>query len=540
MHTTTHDNDHPRPRLRRGRYSGSTRSLGPHPASRRLGAPLGLLAVLVAIAAPDWAQAARAETTRSPDAPAARALLDQVATAASAEERLDAASQLAGPEAATVAELTEFLKRDRTSSDGERRAVLKAIKADVPGSNGRFRTPKRDEKINRGDDFDWLDALAKLDMKKPGLGELMADVAAIRALAASRKSAGAEAILAFTFSDRGLIYRDECGRYLRKMAPHSLPALIVAAQDFKRERSLRRYADYQLDRMDRQDPTKALNHAQEDFQLELQVVRAYGVSKDRGAFAPLLALANHPTDELREAARESLMAYLTGPEPKPAPKRKLVLPGGKLSDEEEPLWLNYRELADVELRREHEKVFGERARRRIKPAELARKLFEHYDTTRDQKTAEAYSTARALADAGDWAEATGAFDRLLARNPGHPGRQDMARAYYEHARVLAGEEAWSDAAAAYSKAHGLHPEAEFAADAMASHHFALGKALEAEGKDGSAAFRRAERATPEGTALSAANPTVDEPDNRWMLYAGIGGGAVALILLILGFAVRRR
>ena len=537
MHTTTHDKQ---PMMARP---------GGRSKPYRLGAALILLTAFAT--APGWAQAARAETGNTPDASrdapsdaaSVQALLDQVATAGSGQERLDAAARLAETGAAAVAELDRFLQRDRRSSESDRRAMLTAIKADVPGKDGRFRTPKRNEKVNRGDDFDWLGALAELVKpggKKPGLGELMADVAAVRALAASRQSAAAEVILAFTFTDDGLIYRDECGRYLRKMSPFSLPTLILASQDVKRDRSLRRYADYQLDRLDRQDPTKALSQAQEDFRLELEVIRAYGVIKDRGAFAPLLALTDHPTTELRDAARKAVMAYLTGREPKPAPKRKLVLPGGKLSDEEEPLWLNYRELADVELRRKHEEVFGERARNRDRPAELARKLFEHHDTVRAQKASEAYAAARGLADAGKWAEATSAFDRMLARDPGHPRRKDMARAYYEHARVLAGGGAWGDAAAAYSKAHGLNPEAEFAADAMASHHFALGKALDAEGKDGSAAFRRAKRATPEGTSLSAENPTVTEPGNRWMLYSGIGGGAVALILLILGLAVRQR
>src|SRR5205814_8127606 len=54
---------------------------------------------------------------------------------------------------------------------------------------------------------------------------------------------------------------------------------------------------------------------------------------------------------IRAKAREAWMAYITGPPPPPAPKKKLMLPGGKLTKKEKPLWLTYRELADNELRK---------------------------------------------------------------------------------------------------------------------------------------------------------------------------------------------
>ncbi|MEM9493061.1 MAG: hypothetical protein AAGC55_28185, partial [Myxococcota bacterium] len=328
-----------------------------------------------------------------------------------------------------IAELQRFLARERTSSEAERRAVLKAIKADVPDKKGRFRTPKRKEKVNRSDDFDWLEAMAGVGATLPGLAEVKDDVAAIRALAALRDPDAAAVLLDFGFSATGLIYRDECGRYLRRMDPYSLPALIVASVDRQRDRSARRYAGYQLDRLDREDPNKALAAARGDAPLELAVIRAYGQSKHRAAFAPLLALADAQSPGLRAAARTSLSAYVTGPEPRPAPKRKLVLPGGKLSDEEEPLWLNHRELAEVELRRAYQAAFDERPSRRMAPSELAKALFSHYDRTREARAETAYRDAEGQAQAGNWAEATARYDRILAQDPDHRKRPVAARRY---------------------------------------------------------------------------------------------------------------
>lgn len=484
---------------------------------------------------------ARAHAAPSGSEPA-RALLEAMARSESSAQRLDSAAKLAEIGPGAMPELVAFLGRERASSEVERRAILKAIGADIPDEKGRFRARKSKDKADTAEALDWLAALVKLDPGMAGLGDVMADVAAIRALAATKASAGAGAILDFGFTDAGLLYRDECGRYLRKMSPYSLPALIAASQDSsKKARALQRYANYQLDRMDREDPNKAINDAGMDPGLMIEVIRAYGQSKHREAIVPLLDHTDDSTTSVREAAREALLGYVTGPKPPEAPKRKLVLPGGKLSEEEQPLWLTYRELADVELRRKHEVVFGEQAPRKSTPEELARKLFAHQDGLRERAFADAFEATRALVEAGKWAEATQAFDRFLAARPDHPRRKDMAQAYFEHARAQMQAGSFREASAAYSKAHGLDPEAPFAADALAGHYTALGKALQAEGKDGSMAYRRALEIKPTSRDAEAAkHHEMGQPRRAWMLYAGVGGGAGALILFILGLAVRRR
>lgn len=472
----------------------------------------------------------------------AKALLERVATSTQSEERLRAAEELAGLAAGVVAELREFLGRKRASSFSERREVLRSIQADIPDSKGRFRSSRnKKEEVQNGDDFDWLKELAARDHTQAGYDEVFADVAAIRALAASRDPSAAEVILDFAFSDDGLLYRDECGRYLRKMAPYSLPALIVAARDSEKSRARKRYAAYQLDRMDREDPNKVLDGASADSDLLLTIIAAYGESKHREALLPLFRYAEHVSEPVREAARKALLGYVTGPEPPEAPKRKLQLPGGRYTEEEQPLWLNYRQLAEVQIREQYEQRFEAEPPRRTSSAELARAIFARMDEHRIARWNEQYDAAQALAEAGKWAEAAAMFDSILAAQPEHAKRADMVRTYFELGRALAGEKSYRAAAAAFSKAHGLASDGPLAKESLASHYANLGRALEAEGKDASAAFRRARIERPaNASADDLGLPAETAPRHRWMLYAGIGGSAGALILMILGFAVRRR
>jgi tetratricopeptide (TPR) repeat protein len=504
-------------------------------------------AVVAVLGLPTAGQAA--SDTANDAAGRVRQLLDTVATAGSSAARLEAAAAVAKLGTDAIPALKEYLDRQRSTGDAEPRAVLTAIHADIPDESGRFaRRRSKDSKVQDGDDFDWLAELAALDPSQPGTGEVMADVAAIRALAATQDIEAGKAILAFAFTDAGMVYRDECGRYLRKMAPYSLPALLAEARD-EDGRAIARYSSYQLERMDRKSPAKVLEQVSLDETLEVAVLEAYGKSKPREAVAPILEAIADPSPRVRAAARAAWLAYVTGKEPKPAPKRRLKLPGGRLSEEEEPLWLTYRELADIELQRVYEEIFGEKAPRRESLEALSNKLFTHYDDLRANALAARHREAKKLADVGDWAGATAAYDRILAEAPEHPERASMATAYFEHGQALERDKKWREAAAAYSKAHGLAPEAEHANTALAGHYFALGRVLQAEGKDGTAVLRRAVSLAPERAETLAQGSDEDvevlgparaASGHRWMLYAGVAGCAGALLLLILGVAVRHR
>ena len=94
-------------------------------------------------------------------------------------------------------------------------------------------------------------------------------------------------------------------------------------------------------------------------------------------------------------------------------------------------------------------------------------------------------------------------------------------------------------AAAYSKAQGLDPKGKDATQALAAYHYTLGKALEAQGKDGGPDFRKAIALRPDyAPAKTAAREAANRGKPVWMLY--VAGGALAAALALLGLAVMRR
>ncbi len=510
-----------------------------------------LLIALIALAVcPPWAPARPARADADADAERARALLDTIATGASADERLAAATALIELGPHVIEPLTAFLARPRTASFEDRRAVLKAIKASMPDKDGKFESPGRQkaEQIRADDDFDWLPLLVA---QPPGAaGEVAADIAAIRALTGTRKVAAGEAVLAVGFADDTMIYRDECGRRLRQMAPYSLPALIAASQAGQRlgdhkptakDKILARYATYQLERLDRQDPSKALGATVGDEDLQIAVLDAFGRTEYREAVGVVFAQIDHDAPRVRRAARAAWTAYVTAPHPPPAPKRHLTKPGGEKSTKAVPLWLNALELAEIELSNRHEEIYGDPLADDADLAAVSQKLFEHYDGLRAGRDAGVFADGKAKAEAGQLAEAIAVFDRLIAEDPDRPQRAEMAAHYLAYARQLEDAGQLADASAMYSKAHGLDAEGEQATLALARHYLTLGKALAAEGKDGSAALRRAVELDPalvkadDSAARAAATPAARP---SWMLYAAGAVAVGALLLLVLG--LRRR
>ena len=541
-----------------------------------------LALALALVAAATAARPARA----TPDADRAHALLATLETGTPAE-RAKAAEELIQLGPRIVGELGPYLARPHKSTPDERRALLILIKAAVPDDQGRFADPGRLEakQVREDDKFNWLAELLKIDPAtladaspvapppppappppKPGarkparppvkaakppppppavatktaLGETLADVAALRALASTQVVDAARIIVDTAFQPATLIYRDECGRRLRAMAPYSIPALTIASQS--REPARKRYATYQLERLDRQDPAKALSSASGDEDLRIAILDAFRTTKHREAVHAVLATVNDEAPRVRAAARATWLGYVTGKLPPPAPKKKLALPGGKLTDEEMPLWYTYRELADADLRKLGGELFGEEypEKEKVDLEAMSKRIFAYYDQQRSARDQVQVAEAKAKADAGDLDGAAAIFDRLLAQDPDRPERNQMAAVYFARGQALEKQEKWTEAAAAYSKAHFLDPQGKNANDALAAHHYTLGKALTAAGKDGGASFRRAVALKPsygEARKAAAAADSGDHPS--WLLYLAILLLAGALVVGGLGLAHRQ-
>ena len=477
------------------------------------------------------------------------AILEQIVAGPDSAAREAAIAELAkiAPDAPEA--IAEWIRRPHKFDLAARRKILEGIKASVPDKKGTFSTPQRQSgKEQKADDnLDWLKALLAVAQEEAE-GEVIADVAGIRALAATNEIAAAQLVFDISFSDESMIYRDECGRYLRKMEPFSIPALT--SESLGRNADRRRYATWQLERLDRQDASKALAAATANEALQIAILDVFREKHYREGVHAVWTYVDNGSPRIRAAARATWMAYITGPAPPLAPRKKLQLPGGKLTKHPKPMWLTYRELADNELRLAanellHEDYALDEARLddyavdvKATPIDLeavTQRLFAYYDGERAKRDTAQWQVAKAKADGGDLVAATGLLDRLIATNPDRAERAEMAKIYVAFGKQLEGTQKWAEASAAYSKASGLDPSVK---QALAAHHFTLGKALESQGKDGGPDFRRAVALDPEYAPAKTAAERVAPSRPMWMLYAAIGAGGVAMLLF--GAAMMRR
>lgn len=492
------------------------------------------------IAGPALADEAKASAPAAVDnadsgdnAAQAAKLLEKIRKGSTPDQRIEAASQLLALRPAPFDFYKKELERERESSDAERRAVLAKTNAEVPDENGRFATPQRETKKSekQKDEYDWLADLSALSDSSE-LADVLVDVAIIHALAASENPEGGSILLDFAFSASGLIYRDECGRYLRLMSPYSLPALIRGSEN-RKSATMRRYAGYQLERLDRQNPHKAFEAAASES-LQIAILNAFADSQYREAVYPVLDNVDHVAPRVRKAARAAWIEFVDGREPPKPPEKRLELPNGKLSREKAPLWLDHRVLAKTALLERLEALTGEKQNKKATLVELTEKLFSYYDHKRTQKHLAAFNEAAALAAAGETSEATDIFDRILANDPDFSKRADMVTAYLAQADALAKADKWREASVAYGKASAIAPEGEQAKAALKQHHLARAKVAESKGQDSSAENALAGEVGTETSAETSAS------DSKLTLFAGLAAFASALALLILGLAVRRR
>ena len=478
----------------------------------------------------------------------ATAVLEKIVAGTDREKAIAELIKLT-PEA--VDTVGEWLVRERKFTVEDRKKILVAIKAQVPDKTGKFTVPwsrPSNKELQADDDVDWLKALLGKS-QDAAEGDVIADVAAIRALAASKDIKAAQYIFNAAFAESSMVYRDECGRYLRKMEPFSIPALT--RESWNRDQDRKRYATWQLERLDRQDAAKALYAATGDEQLQVAILDVFRETHHREAVHAVWATVDAGSQLVREAARRAWMEYITGAPPPPAPRQHLALPGGKKTKYPKPLWLTYRELADNELRKAanellHEDYALDEASiddnvktvkaQPIDLEDVTKRLFAFYDGERKKREGKQWDAAKGKSDKGDLAGATQLLDQLIAMNPDRAERVEMAKVYAAHGKQLEGAKKWGEASAAYSKAYGLDPKKT----SLAAHHYTLGQSLEASGKNGAAEIKRAITLDPDYAPAKAAAEQLSSPGRAaWMLYAAIGAGGLA-VLLFAAAMLRRR
>lgn len=492
------------------------------------------------------------------------------------DELAGPARRIAAADASLWPQVRERLLAERKAPKGDYRSLLSAIGGDVPNKYGYFKLAwKRahgyDVKLSQ----DWFEDLLTLPRGKvsPGLIPVYRDCVLETALLRAASKVGSEdaaqvddvvdALLDAAYLHRGT-FRDEVGRALVAVGDPAIPALVVASlspsnrkrDQEKPEVKRAKYAEHVLDKMDRLHPARATEAVRTSPRLLARVLESYAVRRPGEAASVLLGFADDRSLDVRNAARSSFDAYVSGPAPKSAGRTVRLLGGGT---GRALAYLNYRDRArlalqerlgseapdllepECEVVRENGKVDTKCEQQ---PARHTKVYFEWLDARRLKAQREAVDAALASSDAEAAAES---LDRLIAQGElAEPVRvatffagyaKDMreteparAAALYRKSSMLLREH--DDAQAEALHAEALVVEANLDDLPRTGRLMLIDRALEVRDDASLQADREALASAPAYEA-----PTVQR--NR--LWAG--GGLVGVVLLacgLLGAPLRRR
>jgi tetratricopeptide (TPR) repeat protein len=283
----------------------------------------------------------------------------------------------------------------------------------------------------------------------------------MRAIAGTHRPEAVDAIFQMAFEYEG-VFRDECGRQIRSMEAYAVPSLIRLMHE-KGPAKRRRYASYQLDRMDRARPTKAIQAAPDDH-LRAILIHAYGEAYAGDAVEAILDQVDAPSHRVRREARWAWLRYVSGKEPPPAPRRKRKLPGGKEEVEEKPDYLTYREIATLALQRRLSQL-GRPWTPSATAKELTDELFAYYDQAHAEEWDAEFAAAHEKETRGDLQGAVDGYGWILAHDPSYARRGEMAWAFARYGDLLRERGDLARAVGLYREALDLDPhgaEAEYA------------------------------------------------------------------------------
>src|SRR5260370_29162179 len=197
----------------------------------------------------------------------------------------------------------------------------------------------------------------------------------------------------------------------------------------------RRYAAYQLDRMDRQRPQKAIATAPDD-RVRAEIIHAYGETRALDAVEAILGQVDSPSHRVRREARWTWLRYVSGKAPPPAPKRKRKLPGGMQEAAEKPDYLTYREIATLALQKQLAAINNVPPDANASAKQLTDELFDYYDKKRAAEWDGEFASAKTKEERGDLRGATDDYGWILAHDPNYARRGEMAHAFARYADSL--------------------------------------------------------------------------------------------------------
>jgi hypothetical protein len=257
-------------------------------------------------------------------------------------------------------QLRELLLGPREGSKKEFTNIVRLFGGDVPNRYGHFALHwKKNHGYAVKVSEDWFKDLLSLPLGKvshmlhPVYRDALLVVAGLHGAAHIARSEPAlagevvETLLDAAYMHRGT-FRDEVGRAMVSVGEDAVPHLVLASvlpkggRDDDPAHMRARYASYNLDQMDRLAPGRALAAASAEPRRLVALLDAYGVAKVGDAAGPILSVVNDPSPGVRAAAREALLAYVTGPPPR-MKTRSVRRLGGKSVRRQ--AYLSYRALA---------------------------------------------------------------------------------------------------------------------------------------------------------------------------------------------------
>ncbi|WP_437688259.1 hypothetical protein [Sorangium sp. So ce176] len=393
-------------------------------------------------------------------------------------------------------------KQDAKKSAADEKKGAGDTKKDARADQGAKKGADDEKDESEGD---WLDFMLAMPRPRDSAWRDVVKLLAMERMLVAAGTTPAVRELIALHAYFGELLRIDLQRQIVKLRDKAVPALIEARQHDAK--IVQRWANKQLDLLGRAIPGEAI--ASNDTQILADVLRAYGRVRDVDAMRAILSFCNSDRARLRDAAREAISA--------------IGEPG---------IW---------QLRDAYLNLTGEKPPREWSWDRIARELFATYDRARLAEVYKLMDEGVAAASAGKLAEATDAFDKVLARAPLFERRAEMVAAYVERAGSLA-DDRREDALAMLRKALRLEPTGEHAKKIEAEIAYLEGALLIDRGTPDKFVLERALELDPAHAgakaALASLGDKVAERKSQKNRY--IAAGAVGIAAMLAMFFIARR
>ena len=356
------------------------------------------------------------------------------------------------------------------------------------------------------DDFDLVAGLVALPTADPDAYKALLGTACILQTLAKDGRKEAVARMIKVVPDHGGMLRFEIARRMKALGEKAVAPLILARQD----KATRGFAWQTLDAMQKTIPGDAVQTKSNE--ILAAILLAYGETKDADALGAVMSFIGSERDEIRAAARTSVLAY--------------------------------GDAALAKLRETYGNVMNAPPPNDWTADRIAHALYDVLDKQRNVEIDTLVDDGLSRAQKDDVEGAVQDFDKVLARMPFIARRNLMAPAYARLALKL--EDTDRDGArVAFRKSLDLDPNGAHAAESRAELEVMDGEDLAARGIEDRAPFERALQIDPANAKAHAALDRIDaksrssEDRSRKWTWAALFGGAFLAVLILFGRIPRR-